>query len=143
MFKRVVIQQMKPCWDHVCKYHVIFEQVLELCRHKYRHYHRNTTFVLKLENLVCYFCIINIRPNLRSNFCNHRRLECFQKILRISTLFWSRVGGIEILTMIGVQKCQFLVKSESLTNAYACCSCKWIINNECLVYIHSLDFPLI
>ena len=54
-----------------------------------------------------------------------------------------RGGGIEILTIIGVQKCQFLGKSENWTNAYAYCSCKLIFYNECLVYIHSLDFPLI
>ena len=52
-------------------------------------------------------------------------------------------GGIEILTMIGVQKWQFLAKSENWKNAYAYCSSKSIDNNECLVYIHSMNFPLI
>ena len=46
-------------------------------------------------------------------FCNHRRLERFKKIICISEIFGSRGGGIEILTMIGVQKCQFLAKSEN------------------------------
>ena len=32
---------------------------------------------------------------------------------------------------------------EDKTNVYACCSFKLIINNECLVYIHSSDFALI
>ena len=82
-----------------------------------------------------------VHPNLRSSFCNHRRLERFQKILCISKLFGSRGGGIEILTLIGVQKCQFLAKSENWTYVYDCCSCKLIMNDECLVYIHSLDFP--
>ena len=50
---------------------------------------------------------------------------------------------MEILTIIGVQKCQFSAKSEILSNAYAYCSRKLIVNNECLAYIHSLDFPLI
>ena len=35
------------------------------------------------------------------------------------------------------------VISEDWTNVYACCSFKLIINNECLVYIHSLEFALI
>ena len=52
-------------------------------------------------------------------------------------------GGIEILTMIGVQKCQFFAKSENLKNAYAYRLSKFIVNNECLVYVHSLNFPLI
>ena len=69
--------------------------------------------MLKLAKLVRYFFIIHIRPNLRSNFGNHRRLELFKKIICISEIFGSRGGGIEILTMIGVQKCQFLAKSEN------------------------------
>ena len=63
--------------------------------------------------------------------------------LRISKVFGSRGGATEILTMISVQKCQFLAISEDWTNVYACCSFKLIINNECLIYIHSLDFALI
>ena len=124
---------MDPCWYHGCGYDVIFKLVLELWSHKY-HYHRDTTFLLKLENLVCYFCIIHIRPNLRSNFCNHRRLKRFQKNLCISKLFGSRGGGIEILTMIGVQKRLFLAKSENWANVYACSLCKFIVNDKCLVY---------
>ena len=63
--------------------------------------------------------------------------------LRISKVFGSRGGATEILTMISVQKCQFLAILEDWTNVYACCSYKLIINNECLVYIHRLDFALI
>ena len=63
--------------------------------------------------------------------------------LRILKVFGSRCGATEILTMISVQKYQFLAISEYWTNVYACCSFKLIINNECLVYIHSLDFVLI
>ena len=40
------------------------------------------------------------------------------------------------------QKCQFLA-FRKLNYCFACCSCKLIINNKCLVYIYSLDFPLI
>ena len=50
---------------------------------------------------------------------------------------------MEILTMIGVQKCQFLAKSENWTNTYAYCSSKLIVNNECLACKHSFDFLLI
>ena len=57
-------------------------------------------------------------------------------ILRISKVFGSRGGATEILTMISVQKCQFLAVSEDWTNVYACCSFKLIIINECLVYIY-------
>ena len=64
-------------------------------------------------------------------------------IVCISKVLGSRGGATEILTMISVQKCQFSAISENWTNVYACCSCKSIINYECLVYIHSLDFPLI
>ena len=63
--------------------------------------------------------------------------------LRISKVFGSRGGASEILTMISGQKCQFLAISEDWTNVYACCLFKIIINNECLVCIHSLDFALI
>ena len=76
-------------------------------------------------------------------FGNHTHLERFKKILCISEIFGSRGGGIQILTLIGVRKCQFLAKSENLSNAYAYCSSKSIVNNEYLVYIHSLNFPLI
>ena len=64
-------------------------------------------------------------------------------ILRISKVFGSRGGATEILTMISVKKCQILAISEGWTNVYAWCSYKWIIDNECMVYIHSLDFALI
>ena len=50
---------------------------------------------------------------------------------------------MEILTMIGVQKCQFSAKSENWTITYANCSSKLIVNNEWLEYILSLDFPII
>ena len=75
-----------------------------------------TTF--ELTKLVCHFFKIHIRPNLRNNFCNHRRLEHFQMIHCISKPFGSRGGGIEILAMIGVQQCLLLAKSEHLRNAY-------------------------
>ena len=78
----------------------------------------------------------HIRPNLRSNFGNHM-------ILWISEFIGSRDGGIEILTMMGVQKCHFLAKSENLTNACFYCSSKLIVKNKCLVYKDRLDFPLI
>ena len=63
--------------------------------------------VIKLAKLVRYFFIFHIRPNLRSNFGNHTRLERVKKILCISEIFGSRGGGIEILTMIGVQNANF------------------------------------
>ena len=124
---------------------VSFLPGLALWRHKWRHYHRNTTtFVLKLAKLACYFLIFNIRPNLRSNFCYcNRRLESFKMILRKSIVFGSRGGATEILTMISVQKCHFLAISENWSNEYACCSFNSIIYNNFSVYIHSLDFPLI
>ena len=99
-------------------------------------------FVLKLAKLVCYLFRNYIRPILRSNVCYHRRLECYKKILCITKVIGSRGGGKEILTMKGVQKRQFSAKSGSWTNVHACCSSKLIINNKCLVYKHSLDFPL-
>ena len=58
----------------------------------------------------------------------------------ISKVFGSRDGASEILTIISVQKCQFLSLSEKCTIVYACSSCKLIITDECLVYIHSWDF---
>ena len=67
-------------------------------------------------------------------------------IHRISKVFGSRSGATEILRMISVQKCQFFLLISyirKLTNVYARCSCKLIIIKEWLVYIHSLDFPLI
>ena len=54
----------------------------------------------------------------------------------------SKGGATEKMMMMGVQKYQFLAKSENLTNLYACSSCKLIINNKCLVYKHNLNFPL-
>ena len=60
-------------------------------------------------------------------------------ILRISKVFGSRGGATEIR----VTNSQFLAMSENLTNVQACCLCKLIFNNECLVFIHSFDFPLI
>ena len=44
--------------------------------------------------------------------------------------------------MISVQKCHFLAISEDWTNVYACCSFKLIVNHQCLVCIHCLDFAL-
>ena len=63
---------------------------------------------MKLAKLVRYIFIIHIRPNLRLKFGNHTHLEHFKKILCILEIFGSRGGGVEILTMIRVQKCQFL-----------------------------------
>ena len=97
--------------------------------------------VLDPEKVTLCFVQIGLsdRPNLRSNFCNHIRLDCFQRIISISKLFGTRGGGIEILTIVGMQKCQFLAKSENWTNVYVGCSCKLIIYDESLVYLHSLD----
>ena len=134
---------MDPCWFHVCNYDVIFKQVIELWRHKYYQHHWNTTNVMKIALLVRYFFRIHIRSNLRYNFGNHTYLERFKKILCISEIFGSRGGDIEILTMIDVQKCQFLAISEIWTIASAYCSRKIIFNNESLVCKHSLNFPLI
>ena len=62
----------------------------------------------------------------------------------MSEIFGLRGGGIEIIwKIIGVQKCQYLAKWENWTNASAYCSSKLIVSNECLVYIQSLNFPLI
>ena len=61
----------------------------------------------------------------------------------MSKVFGSRGGATEILTMISVQKWQFLATSEDWTNVDTCSSLTLNINNECLVYIHSLDFALI
>ena len=63
--------------------------------------------------------------------------------LPISKVFGSRGGVTEILTMISVQKWQFLATSEDWTNVDACCSLKLIIIEECFVYFLSLDFALI
>ena len=49
----------------------------------------------------------------------------------------------EVGNRIIVQKWQLLAISEKWTSVLACCSCKLIINNECLVYVYSLEFPLI
>ena len=92
--------------------------------------------------LAWYSLIFHIRPNLRSNFYYYRCLKRFKMNLCISKVFGSRGGATEILTVISVQKCQFLAISEYWKIVYACCSFKLIINNECLVYIHSLDFAL-
>ena len=81
-------------------------------------------------------------PLPQIHFLNHRRFERFLRIISISKLFGSRGGGIEILTIIGVQKCQFLAKSENWTNVFVGCSCKLISNDESLAYIHSLGVLL-
>ena len=62
----------------------------------------------KIANLAYFFLIFHISPNLRSNFSYYRCLECFRIILRISKLFGSKDGATKILTMISLQKCQFL-----------------------------------
>ena len=80
------------------------------------------------------FFILQLRPNLQSKIYYHRHLEWFKMV------FGSRDWAIEILTVISVLKCQFLVKSENWTKICACCSCKVIINDEFLVYIHSLAY---
>ena len=81
-------------------------------------------------------------PNVRTNFCYYIYWLRFKMIPRISILFGSRGEATDILTMIGMQKCNFSGKSENWTYVYACCTCKWITNNEWLVCIYSLDFPL-
>ena len=61
--------------------------------------------------------MIHMRPTLRSNFCYYLQV-CFKRfkvILDIQEEFGSRFGAAEILTIIGVQKCIFLAKSENLT----------------------------
>ena len=89
--------------------------------------------------LFSHFSYYHIRPNLWSNFFYYRPLEHYKIILRISKVFGSKGGATEIR----VTKGQFLTMSENLTNDHAYCSCKLIFNNEWLIFIHSLDFPLI
>ena len=67
---------------------------------------------MKLAKLVLYFFIIHIRPNLGSNFGYHTHLERFKKILCISEFFGSRDGGLEILTLIGVQNANFKLNQK-------------------------------
>ena len=90
-------QQMDPSWFHVCSYDVIFKLALEL----WRHHHRNTT----IAKFICYIFIFHIHSDLRSFFCNHRRLERFQRILCKSKPFGSRDGGKEILSSEGSLTC--------------------------------------
>ena len=84
---------------------------------------------MKFTKLVLYFFIIHIRPNLQPKFGNHTHLEHFRKILCISKSFGARGGGKEILTMIGVQICQFLAKSDNGTNAYEISLAMWAIES--------------
>ena len=54
-----------------------------------------------------------MRPNLRSNFCKHTRLERFKKILCISKVYGLTYGGLRLMTLKGVQKMTiFLAKLE-------------------------------
>ena len=117
--KVAVIQLTNPCWFHVCVYDVIFLPVLVLWRHKERHYHKNKHI----------FSLIS--HTLQS------------PILCIFKVYGLRGGTTEILTMISVQKCQFLAISANWTNVYTCCTCKLMINIDFLGNIHNLDFPLI
>ena len=98
---------------HVYSYDVIFKQVLKIASSLPKY-----NFCDEISKIYTLFIYIHIRPNLWSNFGNHTCLERFKKILCISS-FGLRGGGVEIMTMIGVQNCQFLAKSENWTNAYA------------------------
>ena len=118
---------MDPCWFYVYIYDVIFKQVPALWPHKWCH-HWNATFVLKFSVFT---------THLQSNFCYYRCWEHFKMFFHIS-----KGGATEKMMMMGVQKYQFLAKSENLTNLYACSSCKLIINSKCLINIHNLNFPL-
>ena len=127
---------MDPWWIDVCSYDIIFKLVLNYDVINSVIITKNTNFVLKVAKFVVFFFIINICPNLWSNLFYHRISDRFQKILCISKLFGSRGGGLEILTMISVQKCQFLAKSEDWTKVYLCCSCKLILKmNVWYVYM--------
>ena len=81
-----------------------FTKTLKIVKFSTCYHHQNTSFVMKLAKLVRYFFLIHVRANLRSTIGNRIHLERFKKILCISEIFGSRGGGIEILTMIGVQK---------------------------------------
>ena len=60
-------------------------------------------FCDEISKIITLFFNNSILPNLRSNFGNHTHLKRFKKILCISEFFGSRGGGIEVLTIIGVQ----------------------------------------
>ena len=54
--------------------------------------------------------------------------------IRLHKVFGSRGGATEILTMISVQKCQFLAISEDCTNVYAYCSFKLMTMNAWYIF---------
>ena len=56
--------------------------------------------------------------------------------------FWIEGLGYRNIDNDRGKNCQFLAKSENWANLCTCCSYRLIINDECLVYIHSLDFSL-
>ena len=101
---------------------------------------QNYIFCVKISKIRMLF--FTYFPNVRTNFCYYIYWLRFKMIPRISILFGSRGEATDILTMIGMQKCNFSGKSENWTYVYACCTCKWITNNEWLVCIYILDFPL-
>ena len=133
--KRLVIQQMDPWWFHVCNYDIIFKLVLVLWCHKKRHHYQNTTLVFKLAKLVWYyftyalnsnpvFVIRDVKSFLRKFFV------IYQNFLIVGFGYRFR-----IFAMIGVQKCQFLVKSDNWTNWHVCYHANWLwIMNFWYVY---------
>ena len=142
MSKELLAQQMDPSWFHVCFDDVIFQLIL--------YYNVINSVIIneiqllyrKLARLPCSFFILHIRPILHYNFCYYRCVRRYKMIFHTSKVYGSRAGASELLTTIRLQKCQFLPTLENWTNWHVSYSCKWIINNECLVYVHSLDFRL-
>ena len=136
---------MDPCWFHVCSCEVIFKLVHELWRHIKHHHHWNTPFVLKLSKSFLYFFILHMftyTPTSNPIFFNLRCFKRFKKILYIYQKFLDVWGYRNINSDRCAKKPIFFAKSENWTTVYACCSCKCIIKNECLVCIHSLIYPL-
>ena len=84
-----------------------------------------------------FFFKFHFHPNLRSNFCNVlRQLFAYQSLLIEGwvnrNIDDNRCEKMPIFSYIRIWNrciCRLL--------------CKLIISNECLVYIYSLDFPLI
>lgn len=79
-------------------------------------------------------------PTTDPFFSSYRHLERLKTVLRISKVFGWRGWATYTLTIINVQKCWFLATSENLSQEYMLVHENEIINNDCLLYIHSLDF---
>ena len=114
------------------------------------HYHVIITLIWllveisKISMLFSHTCISHMpQPPIQFLSLHVQTFRAFWDYFLYIKSFWTEWWGNWNIDDDKYAKIQIFSYIRKLTKLFACFSCKLIIKNECSVYIHSLDFPLI